>query len=86
MVIYLPKITAENFGVFRKLLKDDVGATFDEWLQRRWNRITEYSNGNTVIEINVNPDGFTRFCDEKSLPYDGNSLLAFAEMIGKSNA
>jgi hypothetical protein len=42
-VMYFPRISAADFEAFRMLLKDDIGATFNEWLQRLRDRIAEYS-------------------------------------------
>ena len=85
-VMYLPKIAPTDFEAFRKFMKDEVGATFEEWTQRVRNRFAEYRDTNTIVETYVNPDEFKRFCDGEGCAYNGMSLLSFAEFVGKTNA
>jgi len=85
-LLFLPRITATDFEAFRSLLKHDVGADFKEWSKRHDNRIAEYGIAWTIVEIDVNPSQFKRYCDAKTIPYDGNSLLDFAEAVGRENS
>jgi len=82
--LYLPRIAAQDFEAFRKIMKDEIAATFQEWLERRRERIAYYER-DILIEVNVRPDEFVRFCHAESLAYNGRSLLDFAEFIGKAN-
>lgn len=85
-VMYLPKISPEDFEVFRNILKDEIGANFQEWLERRRERIAMYDSDNVIIEVRVRADEFSSFCHAKCLACDGNSLLRFAEIRGKADA
>lgn len=85
-VMYLPKITPEDFEAFRNILKSEVGADFKEWLERRSKRIAMYGSDNDIVEVRVRADEFSRFCHAESLACDGNSLLRFAEIRGKADA
>jgi hypothetical protein len=85
-VMYLPNISRAYFDSFRKTLGDDVGANYEEWMARHRSRLAEYGEAYTIVEIRVVPDEFYRFCDAKCVGRDGNSLLQFAESIGKAGA
>lgn len=82
--LYLPRITPQDFEAFRKIMKAEIAPTFHEWAERHRERIAMYGSQCSVVEISVDPNEFTRFCQEKTLPYNGQSLLVFAETIGKA--
>ena len=82
--IYLPYISAADFEAFRVLMKDEIAPTFQEWLNRRSERIALYYSTPGIIEVYVNPKDFSAFCSANSRGRDGRALLDFAEMTGKA--
>jgi hypothetical protein len=82
---YLPKITVADFEAFRSILSGQIGATFQEWLKRRDQKIALYGPA-TIIEVAVDPDQFKRFCFEGSRAHDVRNLYEFAERTAKAKA
>lgn len=82
---YLPVIAAQDFEAFRRLLKDEIGATYEIWLQRHREKVSYYGTAN-VVEINIAPDQFARFCHSETRAYDGKTLVDLAFRLGESNA
>ena len=64
-VIYLPRISAADFEAFRVLLKDEIAATYEIWLECRRQRFNHYGTGN-IIEIDVTPHGSPDSVDLKA--------------------
>jgi hypothetical protein len=83
MDIYLPRIAPADFEAFRKLLKDEIAPTFQEWLKGHQEKLDYYRSPDVVIEVDVSPDEFKRFCDEKGAAYNARSFYDFAGIIGE---
>ena len=86
MTIYLARIAPTDFEAFRGLLKDQIGAaSFKEWSETYRQQVELYSKTDTVVQTDINPDQFARFCHATSRAYDMGSLLEFAQSIAKGN-
>ena len=75
----LPLLSATTYASFQRLPGWDLPGTYAGWQAKHISMKTERGKaGHTVIEVPVDRDKFVHFCDERRLPYIGNSLLKFA--------
>jgi hypothetical protein len=76
---FVAVIPREHYDSFKKLLNQEVPDSFDVWSFRHSERIAaRTSKGQTIYEVKVNPDEFTRFCQTTNSAYDLQCLDRFA--------
>jgi hypothetical protein len=79
---YLPRITEQNYGAFQRVLKD-APATFKEWERDLMLMGADLnSKGWEVESVDVDLDGFKKYCDLTQSPYTLQSLDNFAFKVG----
>jgi hypothetical protein len=82
-----PHISAQNYEAFRRLLGDELPATYQEWLDfLRKRTFEETSRGQNVLKVPIDPDEFVRFCNSTGERYSNAALGRFAiEKVGGKN-
>ncbi|HUZ31389.1 MAG TPA: hypothetical protein VMV19_04680 [Xanthobacteraceae bacterium] len=76
----LPLIAPADYDAFRKLLGNELSATYQEWLQAHQDETRDcLRRGATasVSEIPVDPDEFARFCGTRGGHCNLANLLRF---------
>ena len=82
--LYLPVIDENDFKSFKSIMHHEINPpTHQVWLQGHADRIAHYRSTHKVIEVDVNPDEFEGYLSERSRGANMESLLAFAEFVGK---
>ena len=84
--LFLPVITSADYKAFRSLMKDEIPATFDEWLHRYHECVSYWRTERCVVDVDINPDEFRSFCLAEAIGYNANSLSVFANRLGKAKA
>jgi hypothetical protein len=76
---YLPKIVAEQYDGFRRVLGRQLPATYMEWLSSvARQRAQHESGGHVVVDVDTDPNEFARYCAAPSQPKDLKTLGNFA--------
>jgi hypothetical protein len=82
----VPRIREKNYDAFRRILKDGVPQTLAEWRDRQLRQEADLSSGwespVKLIEVEIDPDEFTRFCDRTKSNYTVDALNRFATEKG----
>jgi hypothetical protein len=83
-IYHLPVISAPDFEAFRKVMKGDLPDAYDKWLKlsAKWREEYGGINGN-IVEVDMDPDEFSRFVTAEGRRPDMNALLIFSELVGK---
>ncbi len=75
----LPTFRPQDYDAFRSMPDLNLPHTYDEWLNlHREERLQCRDHGNTAVDVEINPDEFTRFCAENGTARDRKSLRVFA--------
>jgi hypothetical protein len=82
--LFLPVIAAADYQAFRGFMKDEIPATFDAWLRRHHECVSYWRAERCVVDVELNPDEFRRFCLSEAMGYDANALCVFADRVGKA--
>jgi hypothetical protein len=63
---YFPKLTADNYEIFRRLTKFSMPETFAQWEQQQASKKDEYcsewSPYGICVDVEVTPNEFKQFC------------------------
>ena len=63
---YFPKLTADNYEIFRRLTKFSMPETFVQWEQQQAGKkddyCSEWSPYGICVDVEVTPNEFKRFC------------------------
>jgi ribosome biogenesis SPOUT family RNA methylase Rps3 len=63
-ILYSPKISADDYNAFRRILHSHLPDTYDEWLYLETKQCADWlGRGHTVRNIEVDPDEFVRYCN-----------------------
>ena len=82
---YHPWIAQENFEAFRRV-HHPYPNTYDEWLQFHARRVAhDKAKGHETIDVEVDPDEFTKFCKVCGCTPDREALDSFAFEKGTKN-
>jgi hypothetical protein len=74
----LPIIRRHDYDTFRSLDGFDLPDTYDEWFNLHTNEKRERNQaGFDVVEVEVNPSEFARFCRARGGRAQGQRLLDF---------
>ena len=83
---YFPKIISENYQSFRAILKDDLPDAFPEWERRQSSKkdkyVLEWEPKGVCIDIEINPNEFTGYCDRTRSNRTLEALERLAAEIG----
>ena len=91
MAIYrIVSIRKDDYEAFRRILKDDIPDTYEEWRYRQLSKSNDFIakwQKAEVIEVDVNPNDFARYCDATNSDRTIETLDRFAteESFGKDN-
>lgn len=79
--IYLPVIEKEDYESFQKLLGPRLSFSYDDWhkLSYAYWHADHRQEGETIVQIRVTPDEFSRYLIKNPTANDLKGLLAFAE-------
>ena len=75
----IPFITPQHFDAFRRLLSPDFPNSYDEWFKLHTKEKLERGQvGYDVLETQVDPDEFPRYCRARGVTPNRKTLLDFA--------
>ena len=75
----IPIIPKHQYDAFRRELRPDLSDTYDQWLEFvRQHRSERLRQGETILDVEVDLDEFTRFCATNGTKPNLKSLLDFA--------
>ena len=76
---YLPIINPKGHNTFWRLINPDFPDTYDEWLKLLFKERAKFERlGETVIDVQVYPNEFVRFCEARGCACTLKSLEDFA--------
>lgn len=85
--IYAARVSEADHKVFAKLVHGYPADPYDKWLNNRAKELHEYGQlpDLEVIEVDVTPDDFTRYCRDTGARADLNTFrgIAAAKATGK---
>ena len=65
-IFFFPKLTADNYQTFRRLLNNDMPETFAQWKQQQTSkkdgRCLEWHPYGICIDVEITPDEFSQYC------------------------
>lgn len=74
---YLPRVWEQDYPAFCGLMGRQIPPTYAAWLEFLAQRRHEASASHEVMEIEVNPGEFARFCRLTEQKYDQATLARF---------
>jgi hypothetical protein len=76
-MIYVPRISAQDYPAFQAIPGLDLPADYSDWLRKRERfKATSLENGDTVVEVHVNPSEFLRYLQVAKSAADRRELQA----------
>jgi hypothetical protein len=76
---YLPIINPKDHNAFWRLINPDFPGTYDEWLKLHFKERAAFGRlGETVVDVQVYPNEFVRFCEARGCACTLKSLEDFA--------
>lgn len=82
-IYFIPRISEHNFPRLKALLKEELPATsFSEFEEHRKHKKCHWSTEGRVIEIEVDPNNFLKFCATNNKVHNGRSLQDYVDTIG----
>jgi hypothetical protein len=79
MVFPIPIIPKHQYDAFRRDVGPDLADTYDEWFEFvRKHRSERLRQGETLVDVEVDYDEFTRFCAATGTKPTAKTLLDFA--------
>jgi hypothetical protein len=76
---YLPIFSPKDHNAFWRLINPDFPDTYDKWLKLHLKERAEFERlGETVIDVQVYPSEFVRFCEVRECACTLKSLEDFA--------
>jgi hypothetical protein len=88
----IPIIREQDYESFRRILKDDIPATYEAWRNRQLRQKAQLGaqwldSLAEFIEIEIDPNEFTAYCDRTHSNYTVESLdrLAIEKAFGKND-
>lgn len=81
--ICFPTIKQNDFETFRRLINEDFPNTYDEWLdlaRKKGDKFAE--SGNTIEDVEIEPNEFSRFLRTTGTSPDLQSLWQLAHDKG----
>jgi hypothetical protein len=88
---YVPRVREQHYDAFHRVLKDDVPQTHAQWRDRQLRQEVQLSSGwespVKLIEVEIDPDEFARYCDRTNSNYTIETLyrLATEKASGKND-
>ena len=84
---YLPIISPNDHNAFWRIINPDFPDTYDEWLKLHTKERAGFMRvGESVIDVQVYPNEFVRFCEARGCACTLKSLEDFAiEKAPRSN-
>lgn len=85
--IYAARVSEDDHQVFIKLVHGYPADPYDKWLQFRAKELHEWAAlGLEIVEVDVTPDDFTRYCRDTGAASDFNTFrgIAAAKATGKT--
>jgi hypothetical protein len=78
-MIYVPRISAQDYPAFQAIPGLDLPAGYSDWLRKRERfKATSLEHGDTVVEVDVNPSEFLRYLQVAKSVADLSELQALA--------
>jgi hypothetical protein len=79
-ILYSPKISANDYDAFQRILHPHLADTYNEWLYLQAQQSADWvTRGHVVREIEVDPDEFSRYCHTTGASHNLHGLGKFAE-------
>jgi hypothetical protein len=79
-ILYSPKISADDYNAFRRILHPHLPDTYDEWLYLQAQQSADWlTRGHTVTDIKVDSNEFSRYCRATGASHNLHGLGKFAE-------
>jgi hypothetical protein len=77
--IYVPRISAQDYPAFQAIPGLNLPADYSDWLRKRERfKATSLEDGDTVVEVDVNPSEFLRYLQVAKTVADLRELQALA--------
>ena len=82
-IFYFPKLTADNYQTFRRLMSTNVPETFAQWEQQQTGKkneqCLEWHPYGICVDVEVTPNEFIQFCAATGYDHTPQALdrLAF---------
>jgi hypothetical protein len=81
--IFIPRVTEADHEVLLNVVHEYPSYSYDKWLNFRAKEIAQWkAGGGEVIEIDVSPDDFSRYCRDTGARPDINAFRAIATAKG----
>jgi hypothetical protein len=84
--VYAARVTENDHQVFINIVQNYPSYSYDKWLKFRAQEVDEWrAEGIEVVEVDVTPDDFTRYCRDTGARPNLNTFraIATAKAIGK---
>ena len=84
MVVFIPIVAKDNYGVLKDVLREVAPETYAGWLDqvKKWRE--HWQQQGAVKFVAIQPTDFKDFITERNLPASLNSLMDFAEWASKA--